>query len=192
MGVVFRGFDPSIGRPVAIKIIRAETLASSQDQDEARRRFTREAGAAGRLSHPGIVTVFQLGTEGDHQYLVMELVAGISLDKLLVNGRPLDNRKVVDVVRQIAGALDYAHAHNVIHRDIKPANILVSLEGMVKIADFGVARILSETMTQKGAVLGTPAYMAPGTDHGPENRGSGGSVLPGGACLSDVNWRSAV
>ena len=161
MGVVFRGFDPAIGRSVAIKIIRSDPFAPSLDQDEARRRFSREAAAAGKLSHPGIVTVFHLGNEGEHQYLVMELVAGQSLDKLLVEGTPVEIPNALDILRQLSGALDYAHRSDVIHRDIKPANIMVSPEGMVKIADFGIARILSGTLTLTGTVLGTPAYMAP-------------------------------
>jgi tetratricopeptide (TPR) repeat protein/tRNA A-37 threonylcarbamoyl transferase component Bud32 len=161
MGVVFRAFDPAIGRAVAIKIIRSDPFAPPLEKDELRRRFAREAGAAGRLSHPGIVTIFQLGNDGDHDYLVMELIAGQCLEQLLVPGIPAEIPKTVSVLRQLAAALDYAHGQGVIHRDIKPANILVGLDGTVKIGDFGIARILSSTMTQTGAVLGTPSYMAP-------------------------------
>jgi serine/threonine-protein kinase len=161
MGVVFRGFDPAIGRPVAIKIIRTDAFATAEKQEELHRRFAREAGAAGRLLHPGIVTLFHYGQEGEYQYLVMELVHGESLDKLLAGRMPTDPIRGLDMVRQLAAALDYSHGCGVIHRDIKPANVLVGVDGQVKIVDFGVARVLSQTLTPTDVVLGTPAYMAP-------------------------------
>jgi serine/threonine protein kinase len=154
MGVVFRGFDPAIGRPVAIKVIRPQIFATNEENQEARLRFAREAAAAGRLSHPNIVTVFELGDEQDYQFLVMEFVEGKALDRV-----PPQNP--LTVLQQLAAALDYAHVNGVVHRDVKPSNVLVRADGQVKLTDFGIARIASQTVTQSGMTLGTPAYMAP-------------------------------
>ena len=161
MGVVFRGFDPAIGRAVAIKIIRLDEFAAANEKAEIRFRFAREATAAGKLSHPNIVTVYHLGEQGDLQYLVLELVDGWPLAKSLSDGIPRDRGASITILSQVAGALDYAHREGIVHRDVKPANILVSPDGRVKITDFGIARISSQTVTRTGAIFGTPAYMAP-------------------------------
>jgi len=161
MGVVFRGFDPAIGRPVAIKIVRVDQFATVNEKAEMRLRFAREATAAGKLSHPNIVTVFQLGEQGDLQYLVMELVDGWSLEKALSNGIPQDRGVYLSILSQVAGALDYAHSKGIVHRDVKPANIMVRRDGKIKITDFGIARIASQTVTKTGFGMGTPFYMAP-------------------------------
>jgi hypothetical protein len=163
MGVVYRAFDPKIHRTVAIKTI---SLGGQEAADEKayRERFAQEARAAGRLSHPGIVTIFDAGEDPEtHEpYLVMESVAGKPLSKVLSeqNGK-LPMNAAVQFAQEIADALDCAHAQGVIHRDIKPANILVTTEGHAKIADFGVARLNQEPVTQMGQVVGSPAYMAP-------------------------------
>jgi alcohol dehydrogenase (cytochrome c) len=154
MGVVFRGFDPAIGRNVAIKVIRNQAFATNEEIQEARLRFAREAAAAGRLSHPNIVTVYHFGEEPGYQYLAMELVEGEALKSAAPS-------RCLAILRQVAGALDYAHAQGVIHRDIKPSNILVRADGQAKLTDFGVARISSQTITQSGVTMGTPSYMAP-------------------------------
>jgi formylglycine-generating enzyme required for sulfatase activity/serine/threonine protein kinase/Flp pilus assembly protein TadD len=161
MGVVFHGFDPAIGRPVAIKIIQASQFTSALEDAEFKLRFAREAAAAGRLSHPNIVTVYQFGEESGVRYLVQELVKGRSLEQMLSNNLPQDRNTTVSILSQVADALDYAHAEGVVHRDIKPANILVRPDGRVKITDFGIAHIASETVTGTGRTLGTPAYMSP-------------------------------
>src|SRR5258707_935472 len=109
MGVVFRGFDPAIGRPVAIKIIQIGQFASAVEQAKLKLRFAREAAAAGKLSHPNIVTIYQLGDDGDMQYLVLELINGCSLEKTLSNRRPQDPNMTISVLAQVAEALDYAH-----------------------------------------------------------------------------------
>jgi serine/threonine-protein kinase len=160
MGVVFRGFDPAIGRPVAIKVIQFTHFATEEDRAALKQRFAREATAAGRLSHPNIVTIFHFGEAGDLQYLVQELIEGGSVDYLMRRARP-DVARSISIVSQVAGALDYAHANGVVHRDVKPANILVTTDGRAKLTDFGIARIPSQTITQTGASMGTPAYMAP-------------------------------
>jgi serine/threonine protein kinase len=163
MGVVYRAFDPKIHRTVAIKTI---SLAGQDaaDEREYRKRFAQEARAAGRLSHAGIVTIFDAAEDPDtHEpYLVMEYVAGKAQSKILseANGK-LPLHAAVQFAQEIAEALDCAHSQGVIHRDIKPANILVTKEGHAKIADFGVARLNQEVVTQTGQVVGSPAYMAP-------------------------------
>ncbi len=164
MGTVYRARDPKIGRIVAIKTIRAFGARPGED-DEYRQRFFREAQAAGNLSHPGIVTIFDVG-EGEAAqtpYIVMEYIAGRTLESHLSveNNQPLSPDTSIDLVRQLAEALDYAHAQNIVHRDIKPANILVTPEGRAKITDFGVARLTHSEFTVRGQLIGTPAYMSP-------------------------------
>jgi serine/threonine protein kinase len=163
MGVVYRARDPKIDRPVAIKTI---SLAGQEPEDEQeyRERFLQEARAAGRLSHPGIVTVFDAGEDPEtHEpYLVMELVAGEPLSKIMPGPtRKLPLHTTLQFAHEIAEALQYAHSRGVIHRDIKPANILVTAEGRAKIADFGVARLNHTVTTRSGQIFGSPAYMAP-------------------------------
>jgi len=161
MGVVFRGFDLAIGRAVAIKIIKFNQFATPSEKAELKLRFTREATAAGKLSHPNIVTVYHLGEQSDVQYLVLELVDGWSLENALSNGIPQNRGVSISILSQVAGALDYAHCQGIVHRDVKPANILVRSDGTAKITDFGIARISSQTVTRTGFSMGTPAYMAP-------------------------------
>ncbi len=161
MGIVFRSLDPSIGRPVAIKVIRTQEFSSAAENEEARLRFTREASAAGRLSHPNIVTIYQLGEERGYRYLVMEFVPGSPLDKVMSNGTILPIKQIVSMLCSLADALDHAHGEGIVHRDIKPANIIVRPDGKVKITDFGIARVCSQAITKTGFTFGTPAYMAP-------------------------------
>lgn len=161
MGVVFEAFDPAIGRTVALKVILSQPQATAEEDAQAKLRFAREASAAGRLSHPNIVTVYQLGEHDGAQYLVMEYVTGVSLEAMLAPAVPLSFPSALGILTQIAAALDCAHALGVVHRDIKPANILVTRDGTVKLTDFGIARIASQNMTQTGFTMGTPAYMAP-------------------------------
>lgn len=164
MGAVFRARDPRIDRVVAIKTI-AVAGASAKDMEEYRQRFFREAQAAGRLSHPGIVTIFDVDEDqASHTpFIVMEYVDGRPLDEFVAANA--DNRlplaTAVDLVQQIAVALDYAHASGIVHRDIKPGNVLVTPENRTKIADFGIAKLSMMEVTVPGQVLGTPAYMSP-------------------------------
>ena len=163
MGVVYRARDPNIDRLVAIKTI---SLAgqSLDDEREYRERFLEEARAAGRLSHRGIVTIFDAGedAETEEPYLVMEYICGQSLHRILADsGRKLPVETALHYVLEIAEALDYAHSHGVIHRDIKPANILIGEDNHAKIADFGVARLNNTLATHTGRIFGSPAYMAP-------------------------------
>lgn len=158
MGTVWRAVDPLIGRPVAIKVVDAAHFAADP---EAREQFLHEARAAGRLSHPNIVTIFDAGIEGDEAYLVMEVIEGRSLRDMIASGDALPAFTIADIGAQIAEALDYAHAHGVVHRDVKPANIMLTASGLVKITDFGVARLEDAVRTRTGVVRGSPRYMAP-------------------------------
>lgn len=161
MGIVYLAIDPGIGRQVAIKVIRVDPFADVRETEELRLRLSREAAAAGRLNHPGIVTVYQLGEHADSVYVAMEYVHGQPLEKLIAAGAMRDVRIVVRLLEQVAEALDYAHSMGVVHRDIKPANILVREDGVPKITDFGIAKVYSQKVTSTGMALGTPEYMAP-------------------------------
>jgi serine/threonine protein kinase len=160
MGVVYRARDPKLGRTVAIKTVSISGLELDAER-EYRARFVIEAQAAGRLSHPGIVTIFDVREEAE-PYLVMEYIEGQSLQKLLGReNRTLPLTTTLGLIQEIADALHYAHAQGVVHRDIKPANILVTPDGHPKIADFGIAKLNQTDLTLPGRVLGSPAYMAP-------------------------------
>jgi Protein kinase domain len=163
MGVVYKARDPKINRVVAVKTISLAGQPAEEEQ-EYRERFYREAEAAGRLSHPGIVTIFDVGEEPETRapYIVMEFVGGQSLDKLLSGEeRKLPLETALQLTHELAEALDCAHGQGVVHRDLKPANILLTEDGRAKIADFGVAKLNLANHTLAGRALGTPAYMSP-------------------------------
>lgn len=160
MGVVYLAFDPHLERPVALKTVRRELLASEDRSGDLLQRFRNEARAAGRLAHPNIVTVHDFGEEGGTAYIVMEYVAGRGLDTLLLRGHALPLSDALHWLTQLLAALAYAHEAGVVHRDIKPANLLVTAAGLLKVADFGVARIGSSA-TSVGWMIGTPSYMSP-------------------------------
>ncbi len=162
MGVVYLGKDPKIGRVVAIKTMALSQEFEAEELVEAKERFFREAETAGRLSHPNIVTIFDAGEEHDLCYIAMELLKGKDLVPFTkpVSLLPID--KVASIIARVGDALGYAHKQNVVHRDIKPANIMYELEGdVVKVTDFGIARITDSSKTKTGMVLGTPSYMSP-------------------------------
>lgn len=160
MGVVYKAKDPIIDRILAIKTISLNLAADEKDEYEA--RFYQEAKAAGRLSHPNIVTVYDVGKSGDVAYIAMEFLQGRELHDILNEGKRLPISQVLDIVRQVAQGLAYAHEHGIVHRDVKPSNIMVIRDGHVKITDFGIARMASSTVqTQAGVVLGSPKYMSP-------------------------------
>src|SRR5580700_1859615 len=163
MGVVYQARDPKINRVVAVKTISMAGQPAHEER-EYRERFFREAEAAGRLSHPGIVTIFDVGEEPETHapYIVMELVGGQSLEQLLAQGdHKLPLETALQLILELAKALDFAHGQGVVHRDLKPANILITEDGHAKIADFGVAKLNLSNQSLGGRVLGTPAFMSP-------------------------------
>src|SRR6185312_11869239 len=160
MGVVYEGWDPIIERRVAIKTVR---LPEEPDEDTAEEiaRFRREAQAAGRLTHPNIVGVFDYGETGDLAYIVMEFVDGPPVKELLDKHERFAMPDIIRIMDDLLAGLQFSHDRGVVQRDIKPANLMLTSSGQAKIADFGIARIESSSMTQAGTVLGTPAYMSP-------------------------------
>ena len=161
MGVVYLGFDPEINRPVAIKTIRKHLLEGNQPDSTIAARFRLEAQAAGRLSHPGIVTVYDVGDDDDCAYIAMEYVAGQNLREYLSRGWRFTPSEVASLLIQLLDALGEAHSKGVLHRDIKPANLMITEGGRLKVNDFGIARIESSQFTRTESVLGSPGYMAP-------------------------------
>ncbi len=161
MGIVFKAQDPAIGRMIAVKSIRLGELTDESERDRLRERLFREAQSAGILSHPGIVTIYDVAEEGDMAYIFMELVNGPPLEKMLKSEQSPDKETLFSLLRQVAIALDYAHKKGIVHRDIKPANIMVHEDGTAKVTDFGVAKIVSQQLTRAGTIMGTPSYMSP-------------------------------
>jgi len=161
MGVVYLGKDPTIQRFVAIKTMRLDEIDDPEKQQEVTARFFREAESTGRLSHPNIVTIYDAGEEHDLGYIAMEVLEGHTLKdwSRKPNLLPLD--KLGPILATVAEALDYAHQQGIVHRDIKPANIMVTKDQIVKVMDFGIAKMASSSKTQTNMVLGTPTYMSP-------------------------------
>lgn len=160
MGVLYKTFDPHIKRPVALKTIRRDRLNDDATENFSA-RFRNEAQAAGGLTHPGIVAVYEYGEENAYAFIAMEYVEGRSLRECIEQKVAFSIAHVVDIMSQLLEALQYAHEHGVWHRDIKPANILIMSNGHVKVTDFGIARIESSVLTQVGAIMGTPGFIAP-------------------------------
>lgn len=161
MGVVYRGVDSFIKRPVAIKTIYLSEIQEDHERQFLKERLYREAQSAGILSHPNIVTIYQIGEQDDITFIAMEYVDGKNLAQLLRSPDKPSVERLLSIFEQTAAGLDHAHAQGVVHRDIKPANIIVRGDGVAKITDFGVAKITSQTVTRTGMTLGTPHYMAP-------------------------------
>lgn len=162
MGVVYQGKDPKIGRIVAIKTMALSQEFESDELQEARERFFREAETAGRLNHPNIVTIFDVGEEHDLAYIAMEYLKGKDLVGYTRPENLMSMGRVASIVARVAEALGYAHKNGVVHRDIKPANIMYEIESnTVKVTDFGIARITDSSKTKTGMVMGTPSFMSP-------------------------------
>ena len=161
MGIVYLGQDPRINRTTAIKTVRFSDDFEPGETQKMKEMFFREAESAGALSHTNIVTIYDAGEEHDLAYIAMEYLKGGDLEQYTKEDNLLPMRKVIDYVADIADGLDYAHQKGVVHRDVKPANIMLLKEGVVKITDFGIARITATSQTQTGVVKGTPYYMSP-------------------------------
>lgn len=160
MGTVYLGRDPKINREVAIKTLEYAQVAQSELAD-VKTRFFREAEAAGKLSHPNIVSIYDVGEEHDMAYIAMELLAGEELTNYCKHENLLPLTRTITIISEVAVALDYAHRQGVIHRDIKPANIMILEDGRVKVTDFGIAQVIDASQTSTGVILGTPNYMSP-------------------------------
>lgn len=163
MGIVYKAYDPKLNRPVAIKTISL-VAADTTEEQACRIRFFREAEAAGRLSHPRIVAIFDICENPDtlSPYIVMEYVAGRSLEEILsTEGASMPVDTALRLIQEVAEALDYGHSQGVVHRDVKPSNIIIGQDGHPKIADFGIAQLNVSDSTRSGRIWGTPAYMSP-------------------------------
>jgi len=168
MGMVYKARDPKINRMVAIKTIRFSDEFEDQKIKEVKERFFKEAELAGKLSHPSIISIFDVGEDYELTYMAMELLKGKDLEHFCQKDTLLNLRKVLKIITDTADALDYAHQQGVIHRDIKPANIMVLDKRGIKVTDFGIAKAISSSQTRTGIVLGTPNYMSPEQINGRE------------------------
>jgi hypothetical protein len=164
MGVIYSARDEVMDRTVALKVM----MTDLEGEPETRARFYREAQAAGRLFHPNIITIFDMGEEEGHIYIVMELLRGETLSERLKRPGATTLEQKISMMAQVCLGLAAAHAHGIFHRDIKPSNLFVQPDGSIKILDFGVARLASSTMTASGLIIGTPDYMSPEQARGAE------------------------
>lgn len=161
MGMVYRARDPKIHRMLAIKTIRFSDEFEGDRVQEVKDRFFKEAELAGKLNHPSIISIYDMGEDYDLTFIAMELLEGNDLEHFCQKENLLPIRRVLDIIAETADALDYAHEKNVIHRDVKPANIMLLKNGHVKVTDFGIAKAVSSSQTKTGIILGTPNYMSP-------------------------------
>ncbi len=161
MGIVYKGRDPKLNRVTAIKTIRFTDDFDEEQAAKIREQFYREAEVVAKLSHPNIVTIFDVGEDLDLSYLAMEYLEGESLEAYARKDNLMPIRKGIDVTAQVCDALAYAHSHGIVHRDIKPANIMILKNGLVKVTDFGIARATASSKTRTGVIKGTPYYMSP-------------------------------
>ncbi|MEJ2364123.1 MAG: serine/threonine-protein kinase [Deltaproteobacteria bacterium] len=161
MGVVYKAVDPKIGRSVAIKTIRLDQTLGAEQLADLKERSLREAQVAGQLSHPGIVTIYDVVEKGGNLYIAMEFIEGQELSDFCTKQALLQTRQVATIIGHICHALDYAHKAGVLHRDIKPSNIMLPKDGRPKIMDFGITKMLTSDTTQTAAMIGTPSYMSP-------------------------------
>lgn len=158
MGVLYRGFDPVLDREVAVKVMLADF---SEDAEQMRPRFYREARSAAKLQHRNIVTVFEFAEEQNQPHIVMEFLRGSPLSSRMEEPPPLTLDDKLDIVAQLCTGLGYAHSQGVVHRDVKPANVFILQDGTVKLLDFGIAKLATSTLTRQGDVVGSAPYMSP-------------------------------
>jgi serine/threonine protein kinase len=161
MGIVYLAYDPRIKRNIAVKAFNIEQMVEPSEREEFKLRFQREAQLAGNLSHPNIIAIHDVGEEEEISFIAMEFVEGESLAELIAKNYRFSIEEIADIFSQLCQGMSYAHQQGIIHRDLKPSNILLRKDGLVKIADFGIARALGATITASHKTLGTPAYMSP-------------------------------
>jgi len=183
MGVLYRGVDPVLDREVAIKVMLADF---SDDAEQMRPRFYREAKAVARLQHRNIVTIFEFAEEGNTPYIVMEFLRGTSLAARMEEQPPLTLDDKLDLVAQLCAGLQYAHDQGIVHRDVKPANVFLLTDGTVKLLDFGIAKLTTSTMTRQGDVLGSASYMSPEQITGAESVDGRADVFSTGIVLYEL------
>ena len=183
MGILYRGIDPVLDREVAIKVMLVDF---SDDTEQMRPRFYREAQAAAKLQHSNIVTIFEFAEDDNTPYIVMEFLRGTPLDARMNSPLPLTLDDKLNIVAQLCGALNYAHAQGVVHRDIKPANLFILPDGTVKLLDFGVAKLTTSTLTKQGDVLGSVAYMSPEQVNGGEAIDGRSDIFSAGVLLYEL------
>jgi serine/threonine-protein kinase len=158
MGVLYRGHDPVLDREVAVKVMLADF---SEDTEQMRPRFYREAKSAAKLQHRNIVTVFEFAEENNQPHIVMEFLRGSPLSSRMEENPPLTLDDKLDIVTQLCNGLGYAHKEGIVHRDVKPANVFILQDGTVKLLDFGIAKLATSTLTRQGDVVGSAPYMSP-------------------------------
>jgi CHASE2 domain-containing sensor protein len=161
MGTVHKGLDPVLDRLVALKTIRLDFAVSAEEVSELKERLVREAKAAGKLSHPNIVTIYDVCEQEGLQYIAMEYLSGYTLESFIKKKKELNYRIVAKILMQVCAALNYAHQKGIVHRDVKPANIMLLENFEVKVMDFGIARLQASSLTQSNVTLGTPHYISP-------------------------------
>ena len=183
MGVLYRGIDPVLDREVAIKVMLVDF---SDDTEQMRPRFYREAQAAAKLQHSNIVTIFEFAEDNNTPYIVMEFLRGTPLDARLKSPIPLTLEDKVHIVAQLCTALNYAHEQGVVHRDIKPANLFLLPDGTVKLLDFGVAKLTTSTLTRQGDVLGSVSYMSPEQVSGSDSLDGRSDIFSVGVMLYEL------
>ena len=189
MASVYLAHDPGLNRPVAVKVMDPASTA----EPAAVERFRREAILAANLEHPNIVPVYDVAESDGLWYLAMRFVPGETVRELLAREAPLSLDRITRILRPVAAALDYAHAHGVIHRDIKPGNILVEPNGSVVLTDFGIARMGADAhLTRAGQVMGTADYLAPEQDARRVRDGGQRHLQPGHPALRDAHWTAAL
>lgn len=171
MGIVYKGRDPALNRLTAIKTIRFSDEFDDDKVDIIKSHFYREAEVVAKLSHPNIVSIYDVGEDLDLSFLAMEYLQGENLEKYTTKGHLLPVKKCLEIVAQVCDALEYAHANDIVHRDIKPANIMLLQDGSIKVTDFGIARATTSTKTRTGIIKGTPYYMSPEQTKGLELSG---------------------
>jgi tRNA A-37 threonylcarbamoyl transferase component Bud32 len=161
MGIVYKGRDPKLDRLTAIKTIRFTDDFDEDQVEKIKEQFYREAEVVAKLSHPNIVTIYDVGEDLDLSYLAMEYLEGESLERYARKENLMPIRKAIEVTAQVCDALEYAHNHGIVHRDIKPANIMILKNELIKVTDFGIARATASSKTRTGVIKGTPYYMSP-------------------------------